>query len=439
MARVMSATRRSWAVWGVGVTAYAGAVFQRTSLAVAAEDATERFAVSAAVLSLFAVVQLITYAGMQIPVGVLVDRFGSRVMIASGAAVMAAGQVALALVDTPLGVIGARILVGAGDAMTFISVLRLIPAWFPTRQVPLVTQLTGLLGQLGQVASTIPLVALLHGVGWEWSYLGAGAMGVLLAVLVMLAVRDRPPGAPEVEVHASARQALRDLRASFAQPGTRLGMWSHFATQFSGMVFALLWGFPFMTLGLGYSPAMAGWLMTLMVLAATIIGPVLGALTARYPLRRSNLIFGVLIWTIMVWTLVLLWPGAAPLPVIVLLVLSLAAYGPASAVGFDFARTFNPGTRLGAATGIVNMGGFTASLVTIFAIGVVLDTLAPSGVYDVTDFKIAFCFQYVVWAFGLLSLRRTRRLARAELRAQGTVIDPLPQAIARHWHGRLDR
>ena len=93
---------------------------------------------------------------------------------------MASGQVALALVDTPVGVIVARILVGGGDAMTFISVLRLMPAWFPTRQVPLVTQLTGLLGQVGQIGSTIPLVALLHGVGWRWSYLGAGAMGVLV-------------------------------------------------------------------------------------------------------------------------------------------------------------------------------------------------------------------------------------------------------------------
>ena len=275
--------------------------------------------------------------------------------------------------------------------------------------------------------------------GWQWSYLGAGAMGVLISILVFVAVRDRPADGPARVAHASWRQALRDLRASFRQPGTRLGLWSHFATQFSGMVFALLWGFPFLTLGLGYSPTQAGWLLTLMVLTATVIGPVLGALTARYPMRRSNLIFGVLILTIAVWTVVLLWPGAAPLPVIVVLVLTLAAYGPASAVGFDFARTFNPSTRLGAATGIVNMGGFVASLVTIFAIGVVLDLLAPDGDYTVTDFKIAFCFQYVVWAFGLLSLRRTRRLARAELRSQGTIIDPLPQAIVRHWHDRHDQ
>ena len=51
----------------------------------------------------------------------------------------------------------AGVLVGTGDAMTFICVLRLIPAWFSVSQVPVITQLTGLLGQAGQVASTIPL------------------------------------------------------------------------------------------------------------------------------------------------------------------------------------------------------------------------------------------------------------------------------------------
>lgn len=433
--RVRSATRRAWAVWGIAATAYAGAVFQRTSLAVAAEDATERFGVSAAMLSLFAVVQLITYAAMQIPVGVGVDRFGSRVMISSGAAIMAAGQVSLALVDTGSGVIGARILVGAGDAMTFISVLRLIPAWFPIRQVPLVTQLTAIIGQIGQVASAIPLVALLAGVGWRSSYLGAGALAVLLAILVLLAVRDQPPGGPGRPVHAGWRQALRDLQAAFSQAGTRLGLWSHFVTQFSGMVFALLWGFPFMTMGLGYSPALAGWLLTLMVVAGTVIGPVLGALTARYPLRRSNLVIGVLVATIAAWTVVLLWPGPTPPQLMVVLILVLAAYLPASTVGVDFARTFNPGSRFGAATGIVNMGGFVASLITIFVIGVVLDLVAPTGDYDARDFKIAFSFQYAVWAVGLVGLLRTRRRVRADLRAAGTEIDRLQHAIARHWRG----
>jgi MFS transporter len=320
--------------------------------------------------------------------------------------------------------------------MTFISVLRIIPAWFPARQVPLVTQLTGQAGQLGQVASTIPLVAALAGPGWTATYLGAAALGVLACVLVLAALRDRPPGVP-APAPVPWRQAAADLRSSFTHPGTRLGLWSHLSTQFSGMVFVLLWGYPFMTAGLGYSPAMAGALLTLMVLAGPVIGPVLGQLTAQYPLRRSNLIFGVLIATVLSWTVVLVWPGAVPLPVLVLMLLTLAAYGPASAVGFDFARSFNPATRLGAASGIVNMGGFVASLLTIFAVGVILDLRSPTGAYGLSDFKVAFCFQYLLWGFGFVSLWRSRRLTRAGMRAEdGIVIDPLPSAIARHWRAR---
>ncbi len=432
-------SRRPWLVWAVAVFAYGVAILQRTSLGVAVEPATVRFGVGASVLSTFSVVQLLTYAVLQVPVGVLVDRFGSRVMVAGGAVVMAGGQVLLALTHEPAGALLARVLVGGGDAMTFVSVLRLIPAWFPARRVPLMTQLTGQLGQLGQVVSTIPLVAALAGPGWTAAFLGAAATALLAAILVVAVVRNTPVRSPDAPAALNWRQAGVDLRSSFGQPGTRLGLWSHFSTQFSGMVFVLLWGYPFLTLGMGYGPGLAGGLLTMMVLAGPVIGPVLGQLTGAYPLRRSNLIFGVLLTTMAAWTAVLLWPGRAPLPVVMMLMLVLASNGPASAIGFDFARSFNPTARLGTATGLVNMGGFTASLVTIFAIGVILDLQAPLGNFTLAEFKLAFGFQYVLWAFGLVSLVRSRRLTRAILRDAGTVIDPLPSAIARHWRRRSHR
>ena len=435
---VSTSFSRPWVVWGVGVLAYAVAIFQRTSLGVAAGPATARFGIGASVLSTFAVVQLITYAGLQIPVGVLVDRYGSRRMLAIGGLVMAAGQVLLAMATDPSQALVARVLVGGGDAMTFISVLRLIPSWFPPQRTPLLTQLTGLFGQLGQVGSTIPLVAALAGPGWAASYLGAAAIGVLAVIIVIVVVRNQPADRELIPHDTSLRQAGIDVRDSFLTPGTRLGLWTHLSAQFSGMAFTLLWGYPFLTIGLGYSAGLAGGLMTSMILAAALIGPVLGQLTGAYPMRRSNLIFTIVISTIAVWTAVLLWPGRAPLPVVILLIFVLAAYGPGSAVGFDFARSFNPATRLGAASGIVNMGGFTASLITIFAVGVILDLRAPDGQFGIEDFKVAFAFQYVLWAFGLVSLIRSRRLARAELRAGGATIDPLSHAIARHWRDRRD-
>ena len=433
--RVVTSSRRAWLVWGVGVLAYAAAVFQRTSLGVAATYATERFHIGASVFSIFVVLQLVMYAGMQVPVGVLVDRFGPRRLVAIGALVMAAGQVLMAVSTATPGAVVARMLVGTGDAMTFVSVLRLVPSWFPARRVPVLTQVTGLLGQLGQVASTIPLVLVLHTFGWTPAYLGAAAVGVLVSIAVLVGVRDSPLGRSATPP-VSWREAVGQLRSSFAEPGTRLGLWSHFTSQFSQMVFVLLWGYPFLTVGLGYSTTLAGTLLTLMVLAGLVVAPILGQLTSAYPFRRSNLVLGVTVATVLAWTLVLLWPGAAPLPVVVLLLLVLSANGPASAVGFDFARSFNPTPRLGVASGIVNVGGFTASLLTILVIGFVLDLRSPAGAYSLTDFKLAFCFQYLPWAFGFGSLIRSRQLTRAGMAARGQVVDPLPQAIARHWHDR---
>ena len=140
---------RGWIVWVVGVIAYTAAVLQRTSLGVAGIDAADRFHAPAGIVASFVVLQLLVYAGLQVPVGIALDRFGTRRMVTIGAALMAVGQILMATADdVPTGM-AARVLVGAGDAMTFGSVIRLVPAWFPPGQVPLFTHLTCLLGGAG--------------------------------------------------------------------------------------------------------------------------------------------------------------------------------------------------------------------------------------------------------------------------------------------------
>ena len=212
---VGTAARRAWVIWGLGVVAYTVAVFHRASLGVAGLDAEQRFGISASVLSLLGVVQLAVYAGMQVPVGVVLDRVGSRRMIVAGAAFMACGQLLMATATTLPAGLTARVLVGAGDAMTFISVLRLIPAWFPARRAPLVTQLTGLLGQAGQIVAAFPLVAGLHAEGWTPTFTTAGAVGLLVAVVVAVFLRNAPPGVTTCQLPSPTR------RPTCPRPGRR--------------------------------------------------------------------------------------------------------------------------------------------------------------------------------------------------------------------------
>ncbi|NKY08541.1 MFS transporter, partial [Cellulomonas hominis] len=164
----------------------------RSSFGVATLEVTERFGVSSALLASMAVAQLVVYALLQVPVGVLLDRYGPRALVATGALGMAVGQTVLALAPSAGFVLAGRVLVGAGDALTFVSVVRLVPAWFAVRRVPLMTQLTGSIGQLGQLLSALPVVALLHAAGWRATFLSVAAAGLVAAIAVLAVVRDAP-------------------------------------------------------------------------------------------------------------------------------------------------------------------------------------------------------------------------------------------------------
>ena len=159
-------SRRAWLVCGVAVFAYLVAVLQRTSLSVAGVEATHRFDISAAQLSSLTLIQLIIYASLQIPVGVLVDRLGAKRLIVVGAALMAISQLCLAVAPELTVAFVGRVLVGAGDAMTFIPVTRLLAARFSGRALPLLTQAMGTIGQVGQVLSAVPPGLALHPRGW---------------------------------------------------------------------------------------------------------------------------------------------------------------------------------------------------------------------------------------------------------------------------------
>ncbi|TSD95077.1 MFS transporter [Skermania sp. ID1734] len=420
--------KRAYLVWGVGVAAYVIAVLQRTSFGVSGLAAAGRFHASPATLSGFVVLQVVVYAAMQIPAGVLLDRFGSRAMIVAGAVTMAAGQLVLAVADSLGPAIAARVLVGIGDACTFISVLRLVPQWFAPRRVPLLSQLTGIIGQFGQVLSAIPLMAVLHGAGWQSAYISAAALGALFAALAAAVVRDAPPGLAVVAAPAPPREVARQIRAAWARPGTRLGFFTHMGSQFSITTFALMWGVPYLVSAQGLSEGAAGGFLAISVVAAVAAGPVLGVLSARHPLRRSWLVLTIMLANVGVWTAVLSLAGPAPRWLLTLLVVVISVGGPGSMIAFDYARMFNPSTSMGTAQGMVNMGGFVATLAVIEAMGVVLD---HAGGYSFGAFRAAWLVQYPVWALGIIGVLITRHKARKGLAAEGIYMTPLREVMVR--------
>ncbi|WP_353987910.1 MFS transporter [Ruicaihuangia caeni] len=422
------------------------AVLQRSSLGVAGVEATERYSAAAAALSMLAVVQLIVYAALQIPVGVLIDRFGPKRLLLAGGVLMIAGQLVLAVSETLPLAVGGRLLVGAGDASAFISVTRLLVSWFSPRRVSQATQWLGSLGAAGQVLSAFPLAIVLREAGWTPAFLSAAAMSVIAIVLVLIVIKDAPEGLPvDTGSIGVPTGNIKRLVQALGRPGTQLGFWTHFTTQSPGNVLTLLWGFPLFSVGFGFGPTLASTLLVLMVAATVVSGPVLGALSGRYPMRRSTLVFGVIALMVLAQSVMLYWPwGSPPFWVVMVAVMVLAAAGPASLIGFDFARMFNPTRSLGSANGVVNVGGFIATFTTMFLVGLVLDLLdrlsggsgIPSELYAHERFRLAFAVQYLVVGTGVVFMLITRRRTRAELRRQGIDVTPLPVVLRERWRRR---
>jgi len=412
-------------IWSVGVAAYMLAVANRTSLGAVGVDAAERFHADAATLSLFAVVQLAVYGGMQIPIGVFLDKYGARPIITLGMILMAAGQVTMAFSPSIGVAILARVLLGAGDAMVFPAVLRLIATWFPAQRGPIMVQLTGVIGQAGQLVALIPVAALLHATTWTITFGSIAGLGMLFAIIVFVVIRNHPPevGADVsvntdtgvVRVVTSAIDTGVGIRAAWAHPGTRLAFWSHFATPFAGTAFVLLWGMPFLTAGEGVPPGQAATILSVYVAVGMLLGPVLGALSQRIPTKRS---FALVLPTIgvqlLAWLAVILYPGPAPLWLLYVLAVALATGGPASMIAFDHARTHNPAHRLSTATGLTNAGGFIAALLAVFLIGLSLDLQGAGtpATYSLDAFRLAFLTQVPLWLLGatfiIIERKRTR-------------------------------
>ncbi|OBJ71885.1 MFS transporter [Mycobacterium sp. 1274756.6] len=402
---------RAWIVWSTGLIAYIVAVLNRTTFGVSGLDAADRFAVSPGVLSWFVVLQVIVYAAMQIPAGVLLDHFGPRRMIASGAAVMAVGQLVMGVTGSLPVAISAYALVGFGDALTFIAVIRLIPNWFRSSRAPLITQLTALCGQTGQILSAVPFLALLLHSGWTVAYVSVAALSVVALALTLALVRDTPHGH---ETHAEAprlRERLAAVPTVLARPGTRLGFFTHMGTQFPLTVFVLMWGVPYLTKAQGLSRSNASALLTLSVLVFIVTGVLVGLFSGRHPSARPRLVMGTVAGCALMWATVLALPARSPGWLLVALVVVISAAQPVSLLAFDFARDFNPPASLGTAQGTVNMGGFLASLLVMQLMGLII---GAGDAWSFEAFRAAWLTQYLIWAIAAVGVALNARKVRRD-------------------------
>jgi MFS family permease len=424
--------------WAVAVTVYIAAVFNRTSLAVAGLRAAHRFGITPAQLSLFVLVQLGAYAAMQVPTGVLVDRYGPRRLLVAAAATMAVAQLVFAVTPSYPAALAARAILGCGDALTFVSVLRFAAQDFAPRRYPLAVAVTSMLGQGGSVVATIPLALLLNSAGWSPTF--AAAAGVTLATgaaawaILPAAAHVARPRRRLRELRAPLGRVGGRVRAAWATPGTRLGFWVHFSCMSLTTMFAVLWGLPYLVVQ-GFSPSAASAVLLVGVLAAIAASPPVGMIFGRFPAARVPFAISVCLVTMAGWGTLLGGFGGHPPHGLIIAVVALSAVGgPAATIGFSLARDYNSHRVVGTASGVVNVAGFAATIIAALLVGGVLDLV---GRTDVPAYRLAFSCAVAVQVLGTAMVILWWLRVRAQLLQAQSRGEPVPVPVVRRQFDRV--
>lgn len=357
------------------------------------------------------------YTAMQIPVGILLDRFGSKRLLITGALVMALGSFTVAIAPNLAVAVVGRMLVGMGDSFTFISMIRMINGWYQSAKASRVQQNVATVGQLGQFVSAVPFWMLLENLGWNWAFSAISIVSLLAVILLFVFTGDEDVSQKHSRHKtASIKIAASQLVENIRNPGIRMAFWTHFVTQPTTTSVALLWAVPFLVSAEGQTHDFASMTLTGMVVFGLITGPLIGYLCAKHPEKRALLVYTVVGLTTFTWLVLLSFPDRAPSGVLFACFLAISIGGPASMVAFDFTKDIAPRSQLGSANGFANVGGFLASFVMMYLTGLVIDLVqnlsGSTERFTLEGFRWGFASQLLVVAIGVLYFTKERRKYR---------------------------
>ena len=415
---------RPWAVASLAGLLFFYGFFQRIAPSVMIDPLMRDLAVGGALLGNLSALYFYLYAALQIPGGLLHDRFGPRRVLTFGALLCGSGAIVFSLADSlTLAYLG-RLMIGGGAAFAFIGALTLATRWFPPHRFALVSGLTMMAGMLGGVIGQAPLAAAVDLYGWRPAQLWSGLFGLALALAIWLVVRDRP------ETPAPEQSAPQRSRAGFwSALGQVVGNPANLLIGLTGasmsaplLAFAGLWAVAWlMQIGDMSRPGAAA-TASLLLVGWAAGSPLAGWLSDRIGRRQEILVAGALLGLCCLSILVYL----QPLPILLSQALFLiTGLGLGTMVaGFALVREYNAPEVAGAAFGFVNGSVVAAGAVFQPLVGWLLDLqwrgemAGGARVYDASAYQSAFTVLIVFLGCGLVaalalgrSLRRLRPAA----------------------------
>lgn len=406
MSLLTDTKKRRWLGWGSLALVFLLVNVHRLSTAVLSEQLTTDFAISAAQLGTLHASFFVIYAIVQIPTGVLADRFGPRYIGAGGAFVLSIGAIGFTLSDGYLLAFLSRALTGLGSGVIFISILRFSANWFRTDEFGMMTGLTAGIAGLGAIFSTTPLAIAVDRLGWRPTVFGLGILGFAAGVAVFGLARRSPADANLEPIDNVPTQPAISLKETFGYIRELLGdveQWLLSIIFFSGMGTVLtiigLWGVPYLVVVYGLEVTTASYYTLVGSIGILLGGPTVGRVSDRIGRRFVPMAGGLAMFTLVLAVVPVL--GKPPL-----FVVAITYFLTGFSLGFlmlalTIVKEKYPPAVSGVATATVNGAGFFGATALPPLMGIALDgyrtgdVVGGTVVYTEIGYRIAFAITTV--------------------------------------------
>ena len=405
-------------MWGLGAALYFIGFYQRVAPAVMTVELSHAFGLTATALGNLSAFYFYSYVAMQIPTGVLADRFGPRVLLTVGAAIAGIGTAVFAMApDTGTANLG-RLLIGGSVGVAFVSMLKLASHWMPARQFALASAVALAVGVFGAVFAGAPLRIMVDEFGWRGVMWASATVTLSLGAFTWLVLRDDPMSRGYLSYAAlphesdSAMSVFAGLKAALQNRNVILLFFIAGAPSSIILTFAGLWGVPFLITHYALSATNAAGLCSTMMVAWAIGSLSYGALSDRIGRRKPCFIGGLTI-SLLLWATFIYVPKL-PYALLVALMVSIGFFGASFILSFVFAKESAPVRLSGTVSGVTNMGVILGPMTMQPLVGLILDrtwngtTTDGKRVFELASYQQGFSLMLIWGAIALVLLLFTR-------------------------------
>ncbi|MCT8137773.1 MFS transporter [Anaerobacillus sp. CMMVII] len=405
-----------WVVFASVLFTYLIMASQRTAPGLITDQLMTDFNVTASTIGLLTSIQFFVYTGLQIPMGILADRYGPNFFLIIGALLTGLGTMIYSLGTHEYILFFSRILTGTGDATIWVNMVLILSQWFRAKEFVRLIGVAGMTGSLGFLLASVPFSAWINLLGWRGAFFGLGLILCFCGILLYFVLLKKPtqlfPNEPVVIENESQREKIGELlRRIFSNRQAWALFLCHFGLVGGYLGFISSWAVPYGMNVYDMTRSGASQLIMIGLVGALIGAPLTSWISSRVEtIKRPYVVVHIIIF--LAWSTFLLFNGNPPYYLLVILFFIIGYGFGASALTFAVVRQSFPILESGIVSGFANTGGFLSAVLLPSIFGRILDhfnsTSASLGNGYFYGFIIPVTFS-LVGLIGVISIKENVR------------------------------